>query len=189
MRGASMLVVSLVIAAGCSEDRMPGGDAGTVPTDSGPPTDTGGGGGTDTGPPGTDAGQPPAGSLVFEGDFDGSLWLAGTVTMPISSTDNQMQINVVADPDEGFGGNHLGLLGSTSGETVDYAITGLRDGLYQVQLRVDTNGNGMVGDSGDWEGWYAETVAAPVTDQAGAAQVTVRGAPVTGVDFALGVLP
>lgn len=189
MRGVLLFGVSCLVWMGCSDDRMRGGDAGTIRTDSGPPTDTGGGGGTDTGPPGTDAGQPPAGSLVFEASFDGSLWLAGTVTMPTSSTGNQMQINVVADPDEGFPGNRLGLLGSTSGDTVDYAVTGLRDGLYQVQLRVDTNGNGMLGDSGDWEGWYDGTVAAPVSDQASAAQVTVRGAPATGVDFGLGVLP
>ena len=190
-----VLAVALVATAwyGCgSDDRRRTDAGGTVDSggggDAGPLVDAGGG--TDGGG-GTDAGQPPPGSLVFDASdiFEGSLWLAGTVTMPETSTGNSIQINVAGEPDDGFPGNQLGLLGTTSRATVDYAVTGLAPGLYSIQLRVDATGNGMLGDSGDWEGWYDGTVAAPIADRASAASVEVRAGPVGGVDFGIGVVP
>lgn len=189
---------SAMVGIGCgSDDRRGGGggdDAGAS-VDGGSGSDggggvDGGGGGVDAGGGGVDAGAPPAGSLVFDASdiFEGSLWLAGTVTLPESSSGQGIQINVVGDPDEGFPGNQVGLLGNTSGDTVDYAVTGLAPGIYRIQLRVDATGNGMLGDAGDWEGWYDGTVEAPVLDQSGAAPVDVHGT-VTGVDFGLAILP
>lgn len=186
--GAAALLAAAIGACG-GDDRRGGGGADAGGSDGGSGGD--GGGGTDSGGSGSDAGSPPAGTLVFDASdiFDGSLWLSGTVTLPETSTGSAIQINVAGDPDDGFPGNQLGLLGMTSGATIDYAVTGLAPGIYNVQIRVDTNGDGMVGGSGDWEGWYAGTVAMPITDRAAATPIEVRTAPVTGADFGIGALP
>lgn len=192
--GAAVLAAALACACG-SDDRTRGGaDGGGGGGDSGPRVDAAGvdsGPAPDGGSGGIDAGAPPAGARVFDASdiFEGSLWLAGTITLPEAASGHGIQINVAGSPDEGFPGNQLGPLGTTDGATLEYAVTGLAPGTYSVQLRVDATGDGMLGSSGDWEGWYDGTVAAPITDRASAAEVEVRTGPVTGIDFGIGVVP
>jgi hypothetical protein len=179
----------LPLAACGDDDGAPtDGDSG-VAMDSGREVDASNG--VDSGGPGKDSGTAPMGDHMLDASviFDGSLWLTGTIVLPEDTSGLGMQLHVRGMPDEGFGGSFSGPVGTTTGGEVEYAITGLADGEYFVQLRVDATANGMVGESGDWEGYYDGSVEAPIFEEAGAPAVVVRSAPTADVDLGIGILP
>lgn len=185
---ALALLATLAVAStsvGCSDD------ATTTPstTDSGT-SDTG----TSTGDTGTNTGDtsttaPPTTDISFDADFigdNGPNFITGTITLPAgAAAGRRIQFEVISTK----GGNQVGPAGMTlAGSTLTYKVTGLSAGTYKIGIRVDQTNNGMVNDSGDYIGFARGTVASPKTTSAAADAIDVS-APVTGVDFGIGVVP
>ena len=185
---ALFLSFSMLIGCGSDSDGTPSTttDTGVAATDS-TPTDS-----ATTDSATTDSGMtmmPPSTDLTFDADFigkGGPNFITGTITLPAGATAGRfVQLEVIRK--SGTPGNQVGLGGMTkSGTTLTYKITGLEAGDYQVGARVDQTGNMMVNDPGDYIGFAKGTVAAPKKSSSMADTINVA-APVTGVDFGLGV--
>ncbi len=180
---AAFAVVSMSL--GCSDDAT----TTPTPTDSGT-TDTGTGT-PDTATSANDTGTtaPPATDISFDADFigdNGPYFITGTITLPAgAASGRRIQFEVISTK----GGNQVGPAGmTTAGSTLTYKVTGLAAGAYKIGIRVDQTNNGMVNDSGDYIGFARGTVASPKTTSAAADPIDVA-APVSGVDFGIGVVP
>jgi hypothetical protein len=192
LNARSLAVVFTLVGCG-GEDPGPlvDTDTGTAAGDSST-TDTGGANdsaATDTSV--SDVGAPPTSDLNFKADFigkNGPFYITGTITLPAGAAAGRpVQLDVIRAT--GTPGNQVGPAGMTkAGSTITFTVTGLQAGDYKIGARVDQTNNGMVNDPGDYIGYARGTVAAPKTSGASADAITVS-APVTGVDFGLGVQP
>jgi hypothetical protein len=160
------------------------------------------------------AGQDQLGSILdATPSFNGNLSINGQVTLPDGVPSGRgIQLNVIsvtagasADAGSTSGQNLMSTLGTTSGKTVTYTIKGLVRGYYLVEMRVDQNGDGTFGDSGDLDGFYNDPsglgkVLPPTLSQANATKIPLLPAPDagpdftgqpgdTGINFALGPVP
>lgn len=189
---ALALIASLALAStsvGCSDDATTTPsttDSGTSDTGTSDTSTSTGDTGTSTNDTGT---PPPATDITFDADFigdNGPNFITGTITLPAgAAAGRRIQFEVISTK----GGNQVGPAGMTgAGSTLTYKVTGLAAGTYKIGIRVDQTNNGMVNDSGDYIGFARGTVASPKTTSAAADPIDVS-APVSGVDFGIGVVP
>lgn len=139
-----------------------------------------------------DTGSPipaPATDVSFVADFvgkGGPFFITGTIALPPGAAAGRF---VRIEVSRVGGGNQLGPAGRTvAGTTLTFKVTGLEKGSYKVGAAVDQTNNEMLNDPGDYIGFARGTAAAPKMSSS-TADVIAVSAPVSGVDFALGVLP
>jgi hypothetical protein len=120
----------------------------------------------------------------------GTLSIKGTVELPpTSSSQRFVQLYIYRSAGTGGGSQIQGSVQTTAAHEVNYTITGLPSGDYQIFLAVDETGNGIFSESGDYEGWYDGTLVSPKQNQASAATIVLSSVSRTGIDFAVGALP
>jgi hypothetical protein len=119
--------------------------------------------------------------------FAGSASIRGLVTLPEPSSGRGIQLHVTSTATGARAGDFVGAAGTTAGTTVAYEITGLAPGQYVVQMRVDQSNDGMVGGSGDFDGYTGGTVKSPIVDRSMATPVSVGAGGASGVDFGLAI--
>ncbi len=135
-----------------------------------------------------------SGGAMLESDasgfLGGKLGISGTVTLPKApSGGGGTQIGYVAEDTSGQPlGSGAAYAGKVSGTQATYRLTGLVSGSYRVEIRVDADGDGQVGQPDDFEGYYDGTVAAPIMDFNNAHAINVGSSSVEGADFGIGIV-
>ncbi|MDB4995242.1 MAG: hypothetical protein JWM74_2674 [Myxococcaceae bacterium] len=121
--------------------------------------------------------------------FQGSASIRGLVALPAPSSGRGIQLHVTSTATGARAGDFVGPAGTTAGTTVAYEITGLAPGQYVLQMRVDQSNDGVVGGSGDFDGYTGGTVKSPVVDRSMATPISVGAGGASGVDFGLAITP
>lgn len=196
LRGASQ-VFAVVFLAACAKDEPQPPAAGstygpppTLPVVSAPESD---GGDSGDGAADLDAATercPESGEAPdfrFVSGFGGELTVAGTI---VAAAVVEASRAVVLELTEVDGGEVRSAAFRTPGPPRDrfrYRITGLRPGRWLVRAQIDQVGQATVGDTGDLEGFYAGTEAAPLRDPAEADAIDLSDRCVEDADFGIGV--
>ena len=137
----------------------------------------------------------PSGASDIEADWMTPIALGvgikGTITLPSNvapGSPTQLSLEK-AGPDPG-GTQYIGsYVTEASKLTITYHVKLVQDGNYYLSFGVDQSGNGSFGDSGDLDGFYDGTTAAPIMTKANAPVVAVRGSCQSDRDFGVGPLP
>lgn len=157
----------------------------------------GDGGGDDDGSntPMPDAGtqQACAGAVDIDGSAPqnpgtGTLELEGTITLPAMPAGTKIELEVMYHSDGYFVDNVAPKTLAAGKTSLTYRYTNLPSDTTELRigLFVDANGNGTLGESADYVGWFDGTATAPITNSDNAVVVTMTGACTTGVNFAVG---
>jgi hypothetical protein len=137
----------------------------------------------------------PAGASDIEVDwmtpYPQGVGIMGTIALPSGvSPGRATQLSLEkAGPDPG-GTQLIGSYVTEPGKLViSFHVKLVQDGNYYLSFGVDESNNGAFGDSGDLNGFFDGTVAAPIMSKADAPVIAVRGACQAGRDFGIGPVP
>jgi hypothetical protein len=143
-----------------------------------------GGGGSSDGPAGVTC---PEGGGAPVGEDDSGLWpgdlvICGTIALPDDSQADraiQLELYRVDDP-----GNEFLYVGTTTAAHEVHYRLHVEAGTYQVGARIDDDGDATIG-TGDLEGFFDGTLAAPIPTAVDAAELAVTASR-NDVHFGLG---
>ncbi len=192
------------LAACSSDDKTPPPSAVSGGTINGGGVGAGGGGTSDastadssttvdsgtTTDAGTDAGASclPGATFALDGGFGGTLAVRGTFNLP--ATLQAARIVVVSVASAAGGESHDQSFAATAAsDRFSYRIGGLVKGSYVIRVRADANGNGLVTDSGDYDGYYDGSAVAPILTRADAKVVTLDTTCLDALNFGAGIRP
>lgn len=196
-------VVCGALAACSSDDKTPPPSAVSGGTINGGGVGAGGGGTSDastdsstgvdsstTADAGPEAGTSclPGATFALDGGFGGTLAVRGTFNLP--ATLQAARIVVVSVASAAGGESHDQSFAATApSDRFSYRIGGLVKGSYVIRVRADSNGNGLVTDSGDYDGYYDGSSVAPILTRADAKLVTLDATCLDAINFGAGIKP
>lgn len=129
-------------------------------------------------------------NFAVDSSFDsGTSAITGAVSFPSGTASGRaLQITVQKTTSGDTYTVIDGTFTTNGASSMTYRVTNVSDGTYKIRVRVDTDGNNSLIDSGDLDGWYNGTVLSPITSSSSATEVTVSGGDATGRDFGVGAI-
>lgn len=125
-------------------------------------------------------------TFAFDSAYGGNFAIRGRVTFPASlPTGRVVNLSIQA----AVGGEAKQQSFATTGitDSATFRIGGLLPAGYVLRVQADANGNGAVGDPGDYDGYYDGTASGPILVRADAVAITVKDACLDNVDFGAGI--
>ncbi len=138
----------------------------------------------------TDAGNSclPGATFAFDGGFGGTLAVRGTFSLPATLQAARIIVVSVASA-AGGESRDQSFAATAASDRFSYRIGGLVKGSYVIRVRADANGNGVVNDSGDYDGYYDGSSVGPIQTRADAKVVTLDATCIDALNFGAGIKP
>lgn len=166
-----------------------------------PSSGSGGSGGSSGDDGGADSGDPnflaacPMGTYDIDVDWmldmAANSGIVGTISLPADVAAGSATQLVIDKAGPGYTATQIaGSFVTQAGVTeVKYRLRKLPDGNFYLRFRVDQTGNGMFGDSGDFEGYWGGSVAMPIASKADAPVFHIIEQCRINADFGVGAVP
>ena len=124
-------------------------------------------------------------------DMAANSGIVGTISLPADVAAGSATQLVIDKAGPGYTATQIaGSFVTQAGVTeVKYRLRKLPDGNFYLRFRVDQTGNGMFGDSGDFEGYWGGSVAMPIRSKADAPVFHIIEQCRINADFGVGAVP
>ncbi len=123
--------------------------------------------------------------LGMDGAFGGTLAVAGTVTFPVPLEPGSVLVLSIAASAGTPRAQTFAM--AALGDRVTYRIGGLVSGSYVIRVQADATRNGLVNDTGDYDGYYDGSATGPLLTRADARTVVLQTTCIDRLDFGVGV--